>query len=127
MLLAAVVAASLCLQAGGTGTMNILLASVTEGAGEVGIRPAIAATASGMLRRFPLETVTRCCVGGIVRIPAPSGPRAGVAKSTQVPFSFNRQINAIAPLVSAAAGVSCGDRPAGQPAEPNPIDTIRHE
>jgi putative ABC transport system permease protein len=125
MLLAAVAAVSLLV--GGIGIMNIMLVSVTERTHEIGIRLAIGATAREVLLQFLVEAVTLSCIGGIVGILLAFGLCYGLARTIEVPFNFNAQINVVAFLFSAAVGVLFGYTPARRAARLNPIDALRHE
>jgi putative ABC transport system permease protein len=113
MLLAAVAAVSLLV--GGIGIMNIMLVSVSERTHEIGIRPAIGATAYEVLLQFLIEAVTLSCIGGLVGILLALGLCLGLSYLIKVPFVFNPGINGIAFLFSAAVGVLFGYTSAPSP------------
>jgi len=62
------VIASISLIVGGIGIMNIMLVTVTERTKEIGIRMAIGATTSAILKQFVLEAVIICMLGGFCGI-----------------------------------------------------------
>jgi putative ABC transport system permease protein len=124
-LLGAVAAVSLLV--GGIGIMNIMLVSVTERTREIGIRLAIGALESDVLRQFLVEAVVLACVGGIVGIALGLSGSALVSPMLNIPFVFDPAITMIAFAFSAAVGVIFGYFPARKAARLNPIDALRHE
>ncbi len=66
ILVAAIAAISLLV--GGIGVMNIMLVSVTERVGEIGVRMAVGARRSDILAQFLIEAVLVCVIGGAVGV-----------------------------------------------------------
>jgi putative ABC transport system permease protein len=124
-LLAAV--ASISLLVGGIGIMNIMLVSVTERTREIGIRLAIGARGSDVLKQFLVESIVLSGMGGLIGVALGIGGAALVGRltgwSTAVPFVAMP----VAVGFSAAVGVFFGYYPARKAAALNPIEALRYE
>ena len=124
-LLGAIAAVSLLV--GGIGIMNIMLVSVTERTREIGIRLAIGALETEVLRQFLLEAVVLSSFGGIIGITLGLSSAALLSKLLSIPFIISPTIVMIAFLFSAAVGIVFGFVPAKKAAQLDPIDALRHE
>src|SRR5256884_4153811 len=60
--------ASISLLVGGIGIMNIMLASILERTREIGVRRAVGARQSDIIRQFVMEAVLISIVGGLIGI-----------------------------------------------------------
>jgi putative ABC transport system permease protein len=125
LLLASIAGVSLIV--GGIGIMNIMLVSVTERTREIGIRIAIGATESDVLRQFLSESVVLSLAGGII------GIFFGVVSSITITKVLGWNI-LIAPaavgaavVFSTAVGIFFGFYPARKAARLDPIEALRFE
>jgi putative ABC transport system permease protein len=125
LLLASIAGVSLIV--GGIGIMNIMLVSVTERTREIGIRIAIGATESDVLRQFLSESVVLSLAGGI------AGILFGVASAVTITrvFGWNILISPAAVVAavvfSMAVGIFFGFYPARKAALLDPIEALRFE
>lgn len=119
--------AAISLVVGGIGIMNIMLVSVTERTREIGIRKAIGAKRSDILRQFLIESVTLSLLGGIVGILVGIGAAFLVGKlaSMTIAISFSPVFYAF--MSSMIVGVVFGVYPARKAAQLKPIDALRYE
>jgi len=119
--------AGISLLVGGIGIMNIMLATVLERTREIGIRRAIGARQSDIVRQFLTEAVLISILGGLIGIGFGFSLSRVIAAaagwSTVVTFSSI----AVAFGVSVGIGLVFGIYPAVQAAKLDPIEAIRYE
>jgi putative ABC transport system permease protein len=132
MLLASI--ASVSLLVGGVGIMNIMLVSVTERTREIGIRMAVGARGSDILRQFLIESVLLSAIGGAVGVAVGIGASAGITSvintltpSSKWPFIVSTEAIAIAMIVASAVGIFFGFYPARKASRLDPIFALRYE
>jgi putative ABC transport system permease protein len=119
--------AGISLLVGGIGIMNIMLATVLERTREIGIRRAIGARQSDIVRQFLTEAVLISIVGGLIGVgfgfSLSKVIAAAAGWSTVVTYSSI----AVAFGVSVFIGLLFGIYPAVQAAKLDPIEAIRYE
>jgi ABC-type antimicrobial peptide transport system permease subunit len=119
--------AAVSLIVGGVGIMNIMLVSVTERTREIGLRMAVGANATDILRQFLVESTVLCLVGGLIGIAAGRGASLLVGELVDWPNEPSAFAAVVAVAVSVAVGVTFGYYPAWKASRLNPIDALRYE
>ncbi|MEX2261962.1 MAG: ABC transporter permease [Bryobacteraceae bacterium] len=112
----------------GIGIMNIMLVTVSERTREIGIRMAVGASRSAVLRQFLAEAVVISLAGGIVGIlvgvSIPLSVRFFV-DNIRIPVSLTSI--AVAFTVSCLVGLIFGFLPANRASRLNPTEALRYE
>jgi len=124
--------ASISLVVGGVGIMNIMYVVVTERTAEIGLKKALGATNSDILKEFLIESVLVTVLGGIIGIifgAILSWVVSIVAIANGLSWIFTVPLYAIiiAVGVSAVIGISFGVLPARSAAKLDPIEALRYE
>ena len=123
-----IVVSTIALLISGIGIMNIMLVTVTERTREIGLRMAVGASRSEVLKQFLTESVVISVAGGFI------GILIGVAiplsvrfftDAIKVPISATSVIVAFG--VSLAVGVLFGMLPANRASQLNPTEALRYE
>jgi putative ABC transport system permease protein len=112
---------------GGIGVMNIMLVSVTERTREIGIRIAIGAHGSDVLRQFLIEAVLLSLLGGALGILSGYGLSELVTHYFGLPTLVPMWSVLVAFGISSLIGIGFGFLPAYKAAQLDPIDALRHE
>ncbi|GLS03147.1 macrolide export ATP-binding/permease protein MacB [Chitiniphilus shinanonensis] len=113
---------------GGIGVMNIMLVSVTERTHEIGIRMAVGARQSDIMRQFLIEAVMVCMVGGGIGIALSLGLGAMVDRlMTDFKMIFSLESVLTAVLCATLVGVVFGFLPARRAARLAPIEALARE
>jgi putative ABC transport system permease protein len=108
--------------------MNIMLISVTERTGEIGIRKAIGARKSDIRLQFLLEAVVLAGLGGIIGIAL--GALIALAVRTalpSVPATVSLLWVTLGVAMSVGVGIFFGYYPANRAANLDPIVCLRYE
>ena len=108
--------------------LNVMLVSVTERTSEIGLRKAMGATRSNILRQFLIEAIVICQLGGLL------GILIGIMGGNLV-TSFLFEGSFVVPwgwvitgiTACLIVGVAAGYYPAWKAARVDPIESLRHE
>lgn len=113
---------------GGIGVMNIMLVSVTERTQEIGIRMAVGARQSDILRQFLIEAVLLCLLGGALGIALAFGLGKLIALSG-AGFSMIYSTASIITAFACATGIGIlfGFLPARNAARLDPVEALARE
>lgn len=114
---------------GGIGVMNIMLVSVTERTQEIGVRMAVGARQSDILRQFLIEAVLVCLIGGVLGIGLALGIGVLFDKFSGGSFAMIYSMASIVTAfgVSSLIGVVFGFLPARNAARLDPVDALSRQ
>jgi putative ABC transport system permease protein len=120
--------AAISLLVGGIGIMNILLVSVAERTREVGLRMAVGARRTDVLKQFLTESVLISLIGGAAGVAiGVLGARSVGLMSPKFQPVITVGMVAMAACFSAAVGLTFGVYPAWRAAALDPIAALRRE
>ncbi len=117
--------AVISLVVGGIGVMNIMLVSVSERVGEIGVRMAVGARRSDILRQFLAEATLVCLIAGALGVVVALAIGAGIsAFGSSLPFVYSQTAIVTAVLSSMLIGVVFGYLPARRAAALSPVAAL---
>jgi putative ABC transport system permease protein len=119
--------AAISLLVGGIGIMNIMLVSVTERTREIGIRRAIGARCSDILRQFLIESTVLSLAGGLLGVLL--GVLASMAINSVFGWSAGIALDAVgcSLIFCLVIGVFFGAYPASKAAQLDPMTALRSD
>lgn len=112
---------------GGIGVMNIMLVSVVERRREIGIRMAVGARSSDIMKMFLIEAVILTVFGGLIGIMIGVAISYILAIVTKWEFHFYILPPLLGFIVSVIVGIISGFYPAFRASRLNPIQTLTEE
>jgi putative ABC transport system permease protein len=119
--------ASISLLVGGIGIMNIMLASVLERTREIGIRRAIGARRTDIVRQFVMETTLIAVAGGTVGLLVGASLSRLIASFAGWSTIISSASLALAFSVSVLIGLVSGVYPAMKAARLDPVEALHYE
>jgi len=122
-----IVISSIGLLVGGIGVMNIMLVTVKERTREIGIRKALGARPSDILKQFLIEAIFLTGTGGILGIIMGFAIALIVRVATPLPASVTTWSVFLGFFVSVSIGLFFGLLPAQKAAKMDPIVSLRYE
>ena len=112
---------------GGMVIMNIMLVAVAERTREIGIRKALGARKTDILRQFLVEAATLSTLGAIIGITLGIAAAKIVEWQTPLPAAVAPWSLVVATLLGTVVGISAGVYPASRAAKLDPIAALRQE
>jgi macrolide transport system ATP-binding/permease protein len=120
--------AVISLVVGGIGVMNIMLVSVTERTREIGVRMAVGARQTDILRQFLIEAVLVCLLGGVLGVSVALGLGFVVGDLLGLMTMVYSTTSIVAAFVcSTLIGVIFGFLPARNAARLDPVEALARE
>ncbi|HEX4231322.1 MAG TPA: ABC transporter permease [Bryobacteraceae bacterium] len=122
-----VIVSSISAVVGGIVIMNVMLVSVTQRTREIGLRRAVGATKTDILRQFLAESLLQCVIGGAVGIAIGFGCALALRNLTSFPASVKLWVALLGLFLSSAIGLFFGIYPARKAAGLDPVTALRTE
>ena len=112
---------------GGIGIMNVMLASVVQRTGEIGVRLAVGATSAAIALQFIGEAVALSIFGALLGTGLSYVGSIGFESTLDWPISIRPSTLGVAVISASFVGLFFGFYPAWRAARLNPIEALRHE
>jgi putative ABC transport system permease protein len=122
-----VMVSSISAVVGGIVIMNVMLVSVTERTKEIGVRRAVGATQSDVMRQFLTESVLQCIVGGIIGVGIGFGCALALREFTSFPAAVQTWVAILGVIMSSVIGLFFGIYPAVKASKLDPVVALRTE
>jgi putative ABC transport system permease protein len=106
--------------------MNMMLVSVTERTGEIGIRKAVGATRQDILWQFLIEAGTLTGMGGIVGVIMGLSAAMGVSALSGLPSRLSLSYVLLAVIFSIVIGMFFGIYPASRASKLDPVQAMSY-
>ena len=119
--------ASISLLVGGIGVMNIMLVSVTERTGEIGLKKALGAKKRRIRAQFLMEASVLTSIGGILGVGVGVLVASILAKTNEIPLVVSIPAAIVAVVFSTVIGLIFGLLPAMKAANLSPIEALRRD
>ena len=117
--------ASIALLVGGIGIMNMMLVTVSERTGEIGLRKALGAEPGQIQLQFLIESIILSLSGGVIGVILGLGVSYLFSVIADLAFVMSPSAVVIGVGFSAAVGIVFGWAPARKASTLNPIDALR--
>jgi putative ABC transport system permease protein len=117
--------AAVCLIAGGIVAATLMLASVSDRVGEIGLRRAVGATSEDIRFQFVAETSLTIAAGGLIGLMLGYVGAAVAASHLGLGHAFSPRAALLGIGASAAVGLAAGLVPARRAAAMQPADALR--
>lgn len=107
--------------------MNIMLVSVTERTGEIGLKKALGARKRKILGQFLTESAVLTSIGGILGVIVGIILAFAVSKISEVPIVISEWSIVVSVAFSIVIGIIFGLLPAVKASKLNPIEALQYE
>jgi putative ABC transport system permease protein len=119
--------AAISLIVGGIGIMNVMLVTVVERTGEIGLRKAVGATRKAIVAQFLGEAIVLTTLGGILGVLGGYVTSVLILSVTSQPYAFSMPAVGLALIMSTGIGLVFGWYPAWKASKLSPIEALRYE
>ncbi|KAA8826194.1 ABC transporter permease [Bifidobacterium reuteri] len=118
---------AIALAVGGMSIANMMIVTVMERRGEIGLRRALGATRGSIRMQFVTEAALLSAIGGLVGVAIGAGAAVGVAAGTRQPPALDWAGLPIAWAAAVMVGILAGLYPASRAARMTPTEALRGE